>query len=123
MRSAGALADAYGVAHAVDVVAEEFLALGEQLAVGHQTGADVDDVDVVYDLLGAGYSLEVLALGYDGACDAGLVFVGDGAHQRVARHYGYAETAHTVGLHGEAAFAGHGLDDSLYGGSGLHALI
>ena len=120
---AGAFADADGVAGAVGVETEDLTTLDEQLVVGNQARANVDDVDVVDDLFGARDGLEVLALGDDGARDACVILVRDGTHEGVTRHDRNAETAHTVGLHGEAALAGHGLDDGLDGGAGLHALV
>ena len=120
---AGAFADADGIAGTVGVEAEDLAAFHQQLVVGDEAGADVDNVDVIDDLLGARDGLEVLALGNDGARDASVVGIGDGAHQDIAGHDRDAKTAHTVGLHGEAALAGHGFDDGLDGGTSLHALI
>ena len=77
---AGAFADADGIAGTIGVEAEDLASFHQQLVVGDKAGADVDDVDVVDDLLGARDGLEVLALGDDGARDACVVGVGDGAH-------------------------------------------
>ena len=74
-------------------------------------------------MFGAGDGLEVLALCNDGTSDASVLLVRDGAHKGVACHDRNAETAYTVGLHGESALSGHGLNDSLDGGTSLHALI
>ncbi len=120
---AGAFADADGIAGTIGVEAEDLAAFHQQLIVGDEAGADVDDVNVVDDLFSARDGLEVLALGDDGARDAGVVGVGDGAHQDIAGHNRDAETAHAVGLHREAALAGHGFDDGLDGGTSLHALV
>ena len=119
----GALADADGVAHTVDLVSEKLAAFDKQLVVGRQAGADVDDVDVVDDLFGARNGFEVFTLGDDCAGDASVVGVGNGPHKSVACHDGDAETTDTVGLHGESAFAGHGLDDGADGGAGLDTLV
>ena len=121
--STGALTNADGVACTIDIVSKDLAALGEELVVGGEAGTDIDDIDVFYYLLGARDGLEVLAFGNDGPLDATVVIVGDSTHEGVARHDGNAETAHTVGLHGEAALTGHGLDDGLDGGTSLHALI
>ncbi len=120
---AGALANTNSVADAIDTMAVEFATLGKELVVGGETGADVDDVDIGDDLLGARYGLEILALGDDGTYDARMVVVGDGTDEGVARHDGDAEATHTVGLDGESALAGHGLDDGADGGARLHALV
>ena len=121
--STGTFANANGIAGTVGVEAKDLAAFHEQLAVRDKTCADVDDVDVVNDLFSSRYGLEVLASSDDGTCDACMVGIRDGTNQDVTRHNRDTKTAHAVGLHGEAALAGHRLDDGLDGGSGLHTLI
>ena len=119
----GALADTNGITGAIHVAAEYRASLHEQLVIGNQTGADVDDVDVVNHLLGARDGLEILALGNHGARDSGVVLVGNRADEHVRRHDGDTQTAHAVGLHGETALVVHTLDDGLDGCASLHGLI
>lgn len=118
-----ALANANGIAHAISILAEHLAALGEQLVVGNQAGADIDDIDIVDNPFGAGDGFEIFTLGYYGAGDACTVGIGNGAQEGVTRHDGDAEAAEAVGLDGEAALAGHGLDDGANMGASLHALV
>ena len=119
----GAFANADGIAHAIDAVAEQLFSLGEQLVVGHEASADIDDVDVADDFLRARNGFEILALGHNCSDNARMVGIRNGFQQHVRRHDGDAETTHAIGLHRKTALTGHGLDDGLDGGSSLHTLI
>ena len=103
--------------------AEDFGALAEQLAVRQEARADVDAVNPVDADFRSRDGLEVLALRDDGAHDTAAVLVGDGFHEGVGGQDRDAEPADTVRLDGETAFVGHGLDDSLDLGPGLHRLV
>ena len=120
---AGAFANANGVAAAVGVEAKDLLALRQDLVVGDEAGTYINDVDVVDDFLRSRDGFEVFALGDDRAHHARVVFIRDGFQQYVRGHDRDAEAAHTVGLHGETAFAVHALNDGLDGRAGLHSLV
>ena len=116
-------ADADRVAHSVACESEDFGALAQELTVGEKSGADVDAVDAVDENLGTGNRLEILTFGYDGPGHAGPALIGDRFHERIGSHDWDAQAAETVGLDGEAAFVGHGLDDGLDFGACLHGLV
>ena len=120
---AGSLADTDGVADSVHMVAEQLFTLGKQLAVRHQSSADIDNVYVVDNLFGTGDGLEVLAFCDNGADNARTIAVGNGAYEGVTCHDGDAQTAHSVGLHRETALTRHRLDDGLDCRTGLHSLV
>ena len=80
---AGAFTDADGIAAAVGVKTEDLLALGEDLVVGDEAGADIDDVNVIDDLLGARDGFEVLAFGDNSTHNARVILVRDGLQQHV----------------------------------------
>ena len=103
--------------------AEYGIALDKELVVRHQPGAYIDAVDTVDEPFGTGNGLEVIALCDDGTGNAGMVGVGHSLHQHVGGQNRDAETAHPVGLHGEASLAGHTFYDHSDIGPGLHGLI
>ena len=90
------VSNADGIAGAIDVAAKDRTALHEQLVVGNQTRADVDDVDIVNHALGAGDGLEILALGNHCALDTGVVIVGDSADEHMRSHDGDTQTANAM---------------------------
>ena len=57
------------------------------MVVGEEPGADVYGVDTVDVPFGAGYWLEVFALGNYCANNAIVVFVGHGFNQHMRKHY------------------------------------
>ena len=119
----GTFADPDGVAYAVAGAAEDLGALAEQLVVRQEARADVDAVDSVDAHFRSRDGFEVLALRDDGAHDAAAVLVGNGFHEGIGGQDRDAEPADAVRLDGESALVGHGFDDGLDLGSGLHRLV
>ena len=120
---ASTLANTNGIARAIGIQTKHLSALHQQLAVGYQTRADIDDIDAVNNLFGARDSLEIFALGNHRTRHSGIILIGYSPHQRIASHNRNTQSSHTVGLHRETSLARHGLNNGLDSSPSLHALI